>query len=92
MINREGRQGVEMYTAQELHRFLVADAVKGHATTLSWAVAAYQRIGSRNGKGAEAAFQAVMDEVKTLTGGGMPVIDPAARAEIMAQLKPADRR
>lgn len=68
MNSPEGRQGVDAYTAQELHRFLVADAVAKHATSLPWAVAAYTRIGQKTRKGAEAAYQAVLDEVEALTG------------------------
>jgi hypothetical protein len=83
------RMGVEAYTAPELHRFLVADAVKGHATHLPWAVAAYDRIGQKTGRGAEAAFLAVLDEVEALTGRrAMPVANPTTNAEL-AVLKAA---
>jgi len=79
MNTPEGRMGVEAYTPQELHRFLVADAVNRHATHLPWAVAAYDRIGKKTGKGAEAAFQAVLDEVEALTGlRAMPVARTSA--------------
>lgn len=90
MIGPEGaRQGVEAYTAPELHRFLVADAVNRHATNLPWAVAAYSRIGQRTGKGAEAAFSAVVDEVEALTGKrSMPVSAPTTAAELARLLRP----
>ena len=67
-LSPEGRRGVDAYTAQELHEFLVADAVKRHATWLPWAVAAYERIGEQRKCGAEAAYVAVVDEVEALTG------------------------
>jgi hypothetical protein len=89
--NREGRTAVEMYTASELHRFLVADAVKGHATTLSWAVAAYTRIATKTGKSAEDAFAAVVAEVEGF-GCRMPIADPIAKAEMTAMLKPVPKR
>lgn len=89
MNSPEGRMGVEAYTAQELHRFLVADAVAKHATHLPWAVAAYQRIGSKTGKGAEAAFTAVLDEVETLTGIRMMPVSGLKLSEIDALKKPA---
>lgn len=73
-LSPEGRKGVEEYTPTELHQFLVADAVKHHATFLPWAVAAYTRIGGGTGEGAEKAYQAVLDEVEALTGSRrMPV-------------------
>jgi hypothetical protein len=78
----EGRRGVEAYTAVQLHQFLVADAVKGHATFLPWAVAAYERIGSVEQIGAEAAYRRVLAEVESLTGRGMPVDPPATRDEL----------
>lgn len=61
--------------ADELHRQLVADVVQGIATNLRWAIAAYQRIGTLTGKGAEWAYQQVRDEAAELRGGyrGMPV-------------------
>ena len=67
-LTPEGRRGVDAYTAQELHEFLVADAVKRHATYLPWAVAAYERIGEQRRIGAEAAYVVVVDEVEALTG------------------------
>jgi hypothetical protein len=77
------------YTADELHRFLVADAVQGHATSLPWAVAAYLRIGERTRKGADAAFVAVLDEVEALTGlRRMPVASATTAAELAALKKP----
>jgi len=59
---------VDAYTAAELHRFLVEDAVRRHATWLPWAVAAYERIGGNDPDAMEAAYQAVLDEVEALTG------------------------
>lgn len=70
-LSPEGRKGVEEYSAAELHRFLVEDAAKRHATWLPWAVKAYDRIGKQTGKGAEAAYAAVLDEVEQLTGARM---------------------
>lgn len=88
MIGPDGhhRQGVEAYTAPELHRFLVADAVRSHATNLTWAIEAYKRIGAKTGRGAEAAFQAVLDEVESLTGHRRMPISAATQTEIAAQL------
>jgi hypothetical protein len=69
------RPHVEAMTAQDLHNELVADAIKGHATDLARAVAAYERIGKQTKKGAEAAFQEVRAEVASLTGRpGMPIL------------------
>jgi len=82
MNTPEGRMGVEAYTPAELHRFLVADAVNRHATHLPWAVAAYDRIGKKTGKGAEAAFQAVLDEVEALTGLRAMPVTGATNAEV----------
>lgn len=88
-LTPEGRRGVETYSAEQLHRMLVTDAVKRHATYIPWAVAAYDRIGKRTGRGAEAAFQAVLDEVETLTGSRtMPVDRPTTAAELAALMKP----
>jgi len=67
-LSPEGRRGVDAYTAQELHEFLVADAVKRHATDLEWAVAAYGRIGKLRGNGSDNAYEDVLDEVEALTG------------------------
>ena len=67
-LTPEGRKGVDAYTAEELHRFLVEDAVKRHPTTLEWAVAAYARIAERRKVSADAAYAAVVDEVEALTG------------------------
>lgn len=64
---------VDAYTAAELHRFLVEDAVKLHATDLPWMVAACVRIGQVDGCGVEEAYQRVRGEVHELTGRGMPV-------------------
>lgn len=89
----EGRKGVDAYSADELHRMLVSDAVKRHATSMPWAVAAYDRIGKLTRKGAEAAFQAVLDEVETLTGlRAMPVEEPATRGEVARAVRPVVRR
>jgi hypothetical protein len=72
-LSPEGRKPPDAYTTAELHQFLVADAVKLHATDLPWAVAAYDRIGRVERIGAEAAYQRVYQEVRSLTGRGMPV-------------------
>lgn len=73
-LSPEGRRGVAAYSAKELHKFLVEDAVKKHPTYLPWAVEAYDRIGQQTKKGAEAAFQSVLDDVELLTGDRrMPV-------------------
>lgn len=85
-LTPEGRKGVEAYDAAELHRLLVEDAVKSHATHLPWAVAAYLRIGERTGKGAEAAYQAVLDEVETLTGTRSMPMTPGTSATELARL------
>jgi len=88
-LSPEGRMPVEAYTADELHRHLVADAVKRHATHLPWATAAYTRIGRQTGKGAEAAYQAVLDEVETLTGlRMMPIDPPTSRRELGKLMEP----
>jgi hypothetical protein len=85
----EGRLAPDYYTPAELHRFLVADAVAGHATSLRWAIMAYVRIGKKSGKGADAAFQAVLDEVETLTGmRRMPVASGMTEAEMAALMRP----
>jgi hypothetical protein len=63
----------DTYTERELHQRLVTDATKHIATPLAWAVAAYERIGQLNGRGADQAIQQVMVEVYALTGHGMPV-------------------
>lgn len=86
-LSPEGRKDVEAYTAAELHEFLVADAVRRHATFLPWAVKAYERIGELRhgggGEGAEVAYSAVLDEVEALTGlRMMPVASPATAEEM----------
>lgn len=86
-LSPEGRKGVEEYSANELHTFLVEDAVKRHATFLPWAVKAYERIGAvrhgGGGEGAETAYSAVLDEVEALTGlRMMPVASPATAEEM----------
>lgn len=81
----EGRLPVEAYSSTDLHRMLVEDAVKGHATYLPWAIAAYKRIGEKTGRGSEDAFQAVLDEVETLTGlRRLPVSTSMAEHELKA--------
>lgn len=82
-LSPEGRKGVERYSADELHQYLVSDAVKRHATYMPWAIAAYERIGELRKTGAEAAYQAVLDEVEVLTGlRRMPIALPATPAEM----------
>lgn len=81
---REGRKPVEAYTEEQLHRFLVEDAVAKRATQLDWAIAAYKRIGERSGKGAEAAYQRVLDEVETLTGLRAMPMAAATKGELKA--------
>lgn len=69
------RPHVESLSAQALHAELVTDAVKGHATDLARAVAAYERIGKVTKKGAEQAYRDVVDEVAGLRGRpGMPML------------------
>lgn len=70
------------YREGELHQFLVADAVKHHATELRWAVAAYKRIGKLNGRGPEAAFLAVVAEVEALTGMAMMPVASLTEVEL----------
>lgn len=67
---------VESMSADKLHQHLVEDAVKGIATDLPWAVAAYERIGKLTGRGPEDAYQSVREEVAGLRGGwrGMPML------------------
>lgn len=89
--NREGRQHVEMYTPAELRRFLVADAVKGHATTMSWFVLAVQRIATKTGTTVDEAFQSIVTEVEGL-GCRMPIADPIAKAELAAMMVPVKKR
>lgn len=66
--NIDGRLPVRSYTADQLHRFLVEDAVKHHATDLPWMIAACTRIGKLSRRGAEQAFLDVVAEVEALTG------------------------
>jgi hypothetical protein len=68
-----GYQHPDTLGEQALHQRLVADAVHHIATPLAWAVAAYERIGRLNGRGADAACREVVDEVVALTGHGMPL-------------------
>lgn len=71
-LSPEGRAHPSKYTPDELHRGLVADAVRSHPTDLHWATLAYKRIGKERfgseGKGAERAFKDVLAEVQQLTG------------------------
>jgi hypothetical protein len=69
----DGYRPVDDYSERELHQRLVADAVNHVATPLAWAVAAYERIGQLNGRGANEACREVVGEVMALTGHGMPV-------------------
>lgn len=88
-LSPEGREPVGAYTAKQLHEFLVADAVRSHATWLPWAVAAYSRIGEQTKQGAEAAYTAVLDEVETLTGlRRMPVGKPLTKRELRELQQP----
>lgn len=84
MLSPEGRRGVEEYMPAQLHKFLVEDAVKRHATFLPWAVAAYDRIGAApGGKGGDAAYVSVVDDVEQLTGSRhMPVGSPLTPEEM----------
>lgn len=75
-LSPEGRRGVREYKEGELRRFLVEDAVRHHATWLPWATAAYDRIGKLSGKGAEAAYLSVVEEVMAVTGNTMLVVNP----------------
>jgi len=71
-ISPEGRKHPSKYSPDELHRTLVEDAVRSHATDLTWATLAYRRIGrlrhGSEGVGAERAFLAVLADVTELTG------------------------
>lgn len=76
------------YSVAELHEMLVTDAVNRHVTNLQWAIAAYALIGRVTKKGAEAAFQAVLDDVEARTGmRAMPVVEPASATELAAHLR-----
>lgn len=72
-LSPEGRKPVGFYNAQELHAFLVADALKFHATYLPWAIAAYDRIASLQRITPDAAYQQVRHDVRSKGGRGMPV-------------------
>lgn len=88
-LTPQGRQPVENYDASTLHRLLVEDAVKGVATYLPWAIAAYSRIGTSTRRGAEDAYQAVLDEVESLTSSRrMPMSSTTTKAELDALLRP----
>lgn len=65
---------VDKLTEKELHDRLVLDATTGVPTPLAWLTMAYTRIGQLNGRGPEAAFQAVRDEAAVKNGYlGMPM-------------------
>lgn len=82
-LSPEGRKGVDEYTAEQLHGYLVADAVKHHATDLPWALAAYTRIAERRRISADDAYVAVLDEVESLTGlRMMPVSAPTTGRDL----------
>jgi hypothetical protein len=69
-----GYTHVDKLSEKDLHSRLVSDAVAGVPTPLAWAVAAYTRVGQLNGRGPEAAYQAVREEAAALTGGySMPM-------------------
>lgn len=70
-LSPEGRRPVREYKEGELRRFLVEDAVRHHATWLPWATEAYERIGKLSGKGSEAAYLSVVEEVMATTGNYM---------------------
>lgn len=81
------RQHPSVYSAAELHEMLVTDAAARHATNLRWAIAAYDRIGHLTLRGAEAAFQAVLDDVEARTGiRAMPVVEPVTNTELAGHL------
>lgn len=67
----EGRRAPQHYTPDELHRFLVDDAIKGHPTEIRWATAAYMRIAKQRRQHPDAAFEAVRAEV-VASGKFMP--------------------
>lgn len=82
-LTPEGRKPVDHYNADELQGFLVADAVKHHATFLPWFVAACERIAKLRAIDVDAAYNAVLDEVEALTGlRRLPVVSPASLAEM----------
>jgi len=68
----EGRKHPLAYTAAQLHRFLVADAVAHHATDLAWAAGAYAEIARQRRQSPDAAFSAVVAEVEA-AGKAMPI-------------------
>ena len=71
-LTPEGRRGVETYSAGELHRMLVEDAVQNHATDLAWMTGALQRIQQLTKRSLEDVFTAVVMEVESL-GAHMPI-------------------
>jgi hypothetical protein len=86
-LSFEGRRPAREYKEAQLRQFLVSDAVKHHATDLPWAIAAYTRIGKLSGKGAEAAYQQVLDEVEALTGLRVMPVTSLSEVELARLLK-----
>lgn len=75
-VTRAGQAAivVERSTADQLHRKLVDDACRGHATDLQFATLAYKRIAHLRRQPLDDAFKAVEAEVKQRRGGlGMPL-------------------
>lgn len=72
-LSPEGRMPPAAYSATELHKFLVEDAVNQHATDLPWMVAALRRIAELEHRGLDDTYLRVEHEVIALTGHGMPV-------------------
>lgn len=72
-LSPEGRRHPSAYTANELHRFLVEDGCKLHATHLPWFVAAIERIAGLERIEVDDAYRRVLAEVSALTGHGLPV-------------------
>ena len=65
---------VEASTADQLHRKLVDDACRGHATDVQFSILAYQRIAKLRRQPLDDAFKAVEAEVRQKRGGlGMPL-------------------
>lgn len=70
----EGRDHPSVYSAEQLMKDLVEDAVKHHATDLRWFVAAMLEISRQRKISAEDAMLALLDEVEALTGlRGLPL-------------------
>lgn len=72
-LSPEGRRPPHTYTARELHDFLVADAMRLHATHLPWAVMAYDVIASKQRITPDAAYQQVLHDVRARGGRGLPI-------------------